>query len=1429
MWPPEQTIQPAGPSGLSDGTSLPFALRSDIFEDSPDMTRPLCMFVIQVDVLPYIPSVTDASQPFSSLASATSCCSTGAGDDDDADGTRLAFPEMSRKAQGCVIIKGVLPGGASAAIVVSGYRPAFYVAVPPQHERRAHDWARDLLSRVEREMRPWGGAGAGGGAGGLTFSIVTRSRTYGFHADEADPKRHAAFSYAQVRAPNAVVRRSAAMCMIQKFDCHVEEWTVPEDFQFYDEHHLLPQGWCVVPARAYSYRPVDARRTLRQHEFGTSSESVLGIAEFVRLNPGVRLPVRPDDVPPQLMMYFDVEVATHNVDEFPNADNPHAEITTVSMAFAWVGGCIPPALRRADADEDLAGRLYGEHAERIRCSEHATRVQKFLDERAERVRMRSERKAFFSCAAGGGRASCIDAEELNFDGNSEDESEGEEQGLARLDGKLQEKLHEVRQESARAASSFPWPACRAVERSARVHTPCAPDGRRAGVLPDHTFLHVTLVNQRDIVSGRSVPCAAVDGVVIENHPDEASVLMAFRDYARLFLDVDGIRGYNILGFDFPYMIRRAQLLCIQDQFLQMSYIIRHAVRPRHKKTKVTAGVTLMPGLNCVDLYQYVQETLAAKLSGFKLQDVARHYGIQGKHEVTYKHVALAHRNDGPQPSSREEQSRHKALVAAYCAQDANLCVQISMLMKAELGWVQFSRIMKTPPETMWSSGQQSRVINMILWRAHRPNEQQQVFVVDRMPVPAFMRAAAPAKRRRDAPPTCQDDVPAPETGTAVDDDQAAAESLVEAEGISMEEARRRVSKRRNRYEGGFVFEPVVGFYDDDGDDVVEDSRVWELGGVDEHGVAVAVHRETKRRVRIGRDGFILCLDFASLYPSMQMSANLCYSTLLRPEDCAPTRIAWLRERGVRVDQHDLGCGRVACFAQNVGSIVPELLFELKRARKDTKARMERCREEGDLASAAILDLQQAAIKVSMNSVYGTMGSGVEQGKYPCPQIAAVITLLGRNHAHEAEGIATNFRQPALVEHIGCQVIYGDTDSIFVKVPRPNPAWLRQHRGLGRAQPGADPEPASFTYEERVLHAHQVGEAISRACNELYRQRGERSVELEFEKLLLRMLLWRKKQYGMLQAEKLRDALARSFKLEIKGIAAKKRDREPITARAQLGALQAVLEGDVERAWLIVRRALLRMARGHVDRRQLLIAKRVGDKVASLNTTPPAHIAVVWHLEKQMPGKEPGRGEYVKYWLAARPDPERVQPPPSVIKAYHRMAADAIRMRDERAAADPAERQQQRAKEMMRRFIGARKPEVKTIEVRAAEEVAAKIAAHQHKQGQTLHARAEGEAYEELPYIHEYLGRMIGPFRVVLSFTVRGRDLEDLYVKCTRIASRAMHAAGHAVSAQQMSDADIGAARMRLAVHRLLHADPASTKTHVRDISLDKAGTSGTSS
>merc|ERR1719508_737044 len=166
---------------------------------------------------------------------------------------------------------------------------------------------------------------------------------------------------------------------------------------------------------------------------------------------------------------------------------------------------------------------------------------------------------------------------------------------------------------------------------------------------------------------------------------------------------------------------------------------------------------------------------------------------------------------------------------------------------------------------------------------------------------------------------------------------------------------------------------------------------------------------------------IATLDFSSLYPSIMMAHNLCYTTLVL-QDGSLSRLGLTPEQYIKTPRGNM-------FVKNSlrRGLLPEILSDLLSARKKAKADL---KKETDPFKKGVLDGRQLALKISANSVYGFTGAQV--GKLPCLEISQSTTAFGRMMIEETKNqVESKYTVANGYEH-DAKVIYGDTDSVMVR-------------------------------------------------------------------------------------------------------------------------------------------------------------------------------------------------------------------------------------------------------------------------------------------------------------------------------------------------------------------------------------------------------------
>lgn len=111
---------------------------------------------------------------------------------------------------------------------------------------------------------------------------------------------------------------------------------------------------------------------------------------------------------------------------------------------------------------------------------------------------------------------------------------------------------------------------------------------------------------------------------------------------------------------------------------------------------------------------------------------------------------------------------------------------------------------------------------------------------------------------------------------------------------------------------------------------------------------------------------IATLDFSSLYPSIMMAHNLCYTTLLNQNTIAKEELT--PDQYIKTPSSNL-----FIKASMRKGLLPEILEHLLSARKKAKTDL---KNETDPFKKKVLDGRQLALKITANSVYGFTGAQV---------------------------------------------------------------------------------------------------------------------------------------------------------------------------------------------------------------------------------------------------------------------------------------------------------------------------------------------------------------------------------------------------------------------------------------------------------------------
>ncbi|KAH8116362.1 hypothetical protein DFH11DRAFT_1580132 [Phellopilus nigrolimitatus] len=240
------------------------------------------------------------------------------------------------------------------------------------------------------------------------------------------------------------------------------------------------------------------------------------------------------------------------------------------------------------------------------------------------------------------------------------------------------------------------------------------------------------------------------------------------------------------------------------------------------------------------------------------------------------------------------------------------------------------------------------------------------------------------------------------------------------------------------------------------------------------------------------DKYILVMDFNSLYPSIIQEYNIDFTTVERVENEDG------EEKIPEPPSPDVSKG-----------VLPRLIATLVDRRRQVKSLM----KDRSVSPAKMLqyNIKQQALKLTANSMYGCLG--FEYSRFYARPLAALTTFKGRE-------ILTRTRE--LAESLQLDVVYGDTDSVFVN--------------------------SNVTDFAEAL---KISAEFKKQVNDQYRL-----LEIDLDGVFQRLLLLQKKKYAAIKME---DSTRTS--VEVKGLDMKRREYCALSKNVSQYVLNQILSGE----------------------------------------------------------------------------------------------------------------------------------------------------------------------------------------------------------------------------------------------------------------------------
>ncbi|OCF36582.1 DNA polymerase zeta subunit [Kwoniella heveanensis BCC8398] len=340
---------------------------------------------------------------------------------------------------------------------------------------------------------------------------------------------------------------------------------------------------------------------------------------------------------------------------------------------------------------------------------------------------------------------------------------------------------------------------------------------------------------------------------------------------------------------------------------------------------------------------------------------------------------------------------------------------------------------------------------------------------------------------------------------------------------------------------------------------------------------------------------ILVLDFQSLYPSIMIAYNICFSTCLgRVEKFKGTNKFGFTELKVADGLLELlkdyltvtPNGMIFVKPAVRKSLLAKMLGEILDTRVMVKHAMKGAR--GDKSLMSLLNARQLGLKLMANVTYGYT-SATYSGRMPCIEVADSIVQTGRETLEKAQELIHS--RPDW----DAQVVYGDTDSLFVALP-------------GR------------TKEQ----AFKIGNDIADAVTAL----NPKPIKLKFEKVYMGSVLMAKKRYVGFKYEH-PDDLEPVF--DAKGIETIRRDGFPAQQKIEEVCLKLLFRTqDLSQIKDFCRQEWTKILQNRVSIQDFIVAKEVRLGTYSEKGVPPPGAAVAYRRILKDPRDEPQYAERVPY-------------------------------------------------------------------------------------------------------------------------------------------------------------------------------------------------------
>lgn len=202
-------------------------------------------------------------------------------------------------------------------------------------------------------------------------------------------------------------------------------------------------------------------------------------------------------------------------------------------------------------------------------------------------------------------------------------------------------------------------------------------------------------------------CDPIEGSIVSAYKTEAELIRGWAEFIKE-LDPEVLVGYNTHGFDWEFIVKRAEELGIEELFETSRNTIERAFYKEQRLSSSALGNNILkiffqPGRISIDLYKVFQGDPTNKLDSYKLDYVGEKFLGENKDDVSPQEIFKLQKGS----------SADRCIIARYCLQDCRLVLKLLNKKKIIVNNIGMSNVCLVPLSYLFLRGQGVKIFSLV--------------------------------------------------------------------------------------------------------------------------------------------------------------------------------------------------------------------------------------------------------------------------------------------------------------------------------------------------------------------------------------------------------------------------------------------------------------------------------------------------------------------------------------------------------------------------------------------------------------------------------------------------------------------------------------------------------------------------------------------